>query len=781
MSKELYFTDGNNEVKYLDTTASFNLAITQDGSAFDLTNATAIDVKVANDTGYVFDKSIDMTTIKQPLAGLITMPVDAEVMNALVPDDYTIEVWVTLSSLITPGSQEGLTDTGSTTTTATPTTTYNAIFPSDDPQGFTITENVMSDSGDVIPVMSFDEFQQEFDQLKTDLTNKVATLQGPKGDPGEGLDIKGQVTSVSALPTTATEGDGYLVNEELYVYTSGAWKDCGPIQGPQGIQGKTGTGVSSTTIQYQISNSATTAPTGAWSNSLIATTQVNPFLWTQVTLNYDDGTSKSFYLVSSKGDKGDTGATGDTGPVGPPGPVGAGLVVKGTVSNESQLPITGNQEGYCYFVGTDLYVWDSGTWKNCGSVSPDLSNYVTVTDLNNGLSSKVNVSDMRKPASDVAGIEEVNAKQNKIGYTPADDSKVVHTTDTSNWQKQAMFNPGDYVTDATNSTTDFAKLLRSKYNKPGVVYIRDNTSFVDAVAICEGNGWWHAYGPDAHGNFIHRRIRESDDTGWVINADDSKVAHLSGANNFDTVPTVNNNPLLLASSLPSDLARTGSNQEFTGKNTFDVAPIDKTTGNPYITKDGVPAVPSTLADTTKDANFTGKLQKSGIDVATKSDVTTAVNTATANMVDSSKSTNFTAGLKSGGVDVATAADLKSVEASAWRQLDNKYISGDKFTVSSDTIILYRIDEGNKRLYLQGTVAGRGDVVLVTIALTSIVKTVLTASGKYLGYNDSSTYTTAYTYGSLSNFTSTEGIFMRTTSEGKAVIIGSSYITYDELV
>ncbi|MGJ3946946.1 hypothetical protein [Levilactobacillus brevis] len=271
MSKELYFTDGNNEVKYLDTTASFNLAITQDGSAFDLTNATAIDVKVANDTGYVFDKSIDMATITHPLAGLITMPVDAEVMNALVPDDYTIEVWVTLSSLVTPGSQEGLTDTstgsattGTTTSSTTATTTYNAIFPSDDPQGFTITENVMSDSGDVIPVMSLDEFQQEFDQLKTDLTNQVSTLQGPagkdgkdgkdgatgpqgpqgiqgpKGDTGQGLEIKGKVDTTSQLPATASEGDGYLVAEELYVWTDNEWKDCGQIQGPAGKDGKDG-------------------------------------------------------------------------------------------------------------------------------------------------------------------------------------------------------------------------------------------------------------------------------------------------------------------------------------------------------------------------------------------------------------------------------------------------------------------------------------------------------------------------------------------------------------
>ena len=109
----------------------------------------------------------------------------------------------------------------------------------------------------------------------------------------------------------------------------------------------------------------------------------------KATLNYTDHTTKVFYLVSPKGDKGDTGLTGPVGPIGPRGPVGSGLVVKGTVNNASQLPKSGNQDGYCYFIGTDLYVWDAGAWKNCGSVSPDLSNYVTITDLNNGLSNKV--------------------------------------------------------------------------------------------------------------------------------------------------------------------------------------------------------------------------------------------------------------------------------------------------------------------------------------------------------------------------------------------------------
>ena len=64
--------------------------------------------------------------------------------------------------------------------------------------------------------------------------------------------------------------------------------------------------------------------------------------------------------------------------------------------------------------------------------------YAKTVDVNQQLDKKVNIADMRKPASDVAGIEEVNAKQDKIGYTPADDSKVVHSTDTSNWQKHKL-------------------------------------------------------------------------------------------------------------------------------------------------------------------------------------------------------------------------------------------------------------------------------------------------------------------------------------------------------
>ena len=257
---------------------------------------------------------------------------------------------------------------------------------------------------------------------------------------------------------------------------------------------------------------------------------------------------------------------------------------------------------------------------------------------------KVNVSDMRKPASDVAGIEEVNAKQDKIGYTPADDSKVVHTSDMRKAPSDVVGLedvPQSVVKPELTYGVDLNTVLT-----PGV-YPFKAISFTNYI---DNSTYWGYLVVTSEGAIVTQTVYTTGPaqplyrmwsgypgswSPWVRMANDYSVAHLSGANNFDTVPTVNNNPLLLANSLPSDLART-----------------------------------------TKDANFTGKLQKSGIDVATKSDVTTAISTATANMVDSSKPTNFTAGLKSGGVDVATAADLKSVKDSAWRELtgSNDYLS-----------------------------------------------------------------------------------------------------------
>ena len=67
--------------------------------------------------------------------------------------------------------------------------------------------------------------------------------QGPKGETGAALAIKGSFPSLEELQEqhpTGTLGDAYMVGSRLYSWSGSAWVDCGDIKGPQGIQGPQG-------------------------------------------------------------------------------------------------------------------------------------------------------------------------------------------------------------------------------------------------------------------------------------------------------------------------------------------------------------------------------------------------------------------------------------------------------------------------------------------------------------------------------------------------------------
>ena len=521
------------------------------------------------------------------------------------------------------------------------------------------------------------------------------------------------------------------------------------------------------------------------------------------------------------------------------------------------------------------------------------------TDWTPAPEDKVNVSDMRKPANDVAGIEEVNAKQDKIGYTPADDSKVFHSTVTqlNSTDMNTVLTAGFYrlVSGGTNGMpnadewTIYEVIPLNSTNGVQIAYQTNDT--------ISGMRSWNTWSDRPHFNR------------WVQFADDSKVAHLSGANNFDTVPTVNNNPLLLASSLPSDLARTGqantfnltqtfsqgvktlqtgsyddanslvneglyfntnlsikngagsitggfiqvlsggpwdrvrqfmysdldkslvytrvssnngstwsnwvqiitsdqlpsglartgSNQEFMGKNTFDTAPIDKTTGNPYITKDGVPNIdPAVMLGRLLTANDdilalgpgtyytwidvpknypTGIESCSTIVVRDKGDNQLNGRTVTVtdwwghqllnihygsnSSVDSSNhwlgwqvpnadtmasqsgANKFTgtntfsiaptitdASKDKGDTQAATMADLKSVENSAWRQLN---VATDYFG-SYEGIYKINSDEKYLEICASGIMIGSNKNVTL-FDLSPIVDTILNVDMELIVFND----------------------------------------------
>lgn len=117
-------------------------------------------------------------------------------------------------------------------------------------------------------------------------------FRGVAGPAGRSLLIKGRLDDVADLPTDAAEGDGWLIDGNLHVWTGAEWTDTGPVQGPKGDTGPQG----DTGPMGPKGDAGDTGPVGPQG---------------------EQG------LPGPKGDKGDTGAQGPQGATGPTGPQGA--------------------------------------------------------------------------------------------------------------------------------------------------------------------------------------------------------------------------------------------------------------------------------------------------------------------------------------------------------------------------------------------------------------------------------------------------------------------------
>lgn len=94
--------------------------------------------------------------------------------------------------------------------------------------------------------------------------------------------------------------------------------------GNNGIAGKDGVGIRSTTITYAQGTSGTVAPTTGWT-SQVPNVPAGQFLWTKTVWTYTDNTNETGYSVSKigeQGPKGNDGAKGDKGERGLTGPQG---------------------------------------------------------------------------------------------------------------------------------------------------------------------------------------------------------------------------------------------------------------------------------------------------------------------------------------------------------------------------------------------------------------------------------------------------------------------------
>lgn len=172
--------------------------------------------------------------------------------------------------------------------------------------------------------------------------------QGPKGDRGNdgipgknGIGIRntsvlyGLSASETVPPTAWYQNPPALVKGQWF-WTKTVWTYTDNTtetgyqktyvardgnDGNNGIAGKDGVGIRSTTITYAQGTSGTVAPTTGWI-SQVPNVPAGQYLWTKTVWSYTDNTNETGYSVSkigetgAKGDKGDRGLQGERGPQG---------------------------------------------------------------------------------------------------------------------------------------------------------------------------------------------------------------------------------------------------------------------------------------------------------------------------------------------------------------------------------------------------------------------------------------------------------------------------------
>lgn len=172
--------------------------------------------------------------------------------------------------------------------------------------------------------------------------------QGPKGDQGndgvagkDGVGVRSTVityglsssdttqpTSWSAQVPTLTKGK-YLWTKTVWSYTDSTSETSyqktyiarDGNDGTDGLPGKDGVGIRSTTITYAVSESGTTKPVGGWSTTVPAVPS-GQYLWTRTVWTYTDDTSETGYSVAKMGERGPQGPQGLQGIQGPKGDQG---------------------------------------------------------------------------------------------------------------------------------------------------------------------------------------------------------------------------------------------------------------------------------------------------------------------------------------------------------------------------------------------------------------------------------------------------------------------------
>lgn len=311
MSKTLDFAENSPEAVKISDNSTVVQLVANDDEGLDLANAQSISIKVANETGYLLSQEVNpLDTVE---SGMIPFKIDESISNELPADHYYLEVWVT--------KQDGT----------------KAIFPDDEYLGFDITDNLLSDIGDYVSVITFDDFERRFNDVANSVHQMYYHVMYADDDKGTGME---------ASPNNHAYM-GTLIDTNQTASTIASDYQWAKIQGPKGDKGDKGdkgeTGapgkdwVSNFTTTSDDLNSITTSgiyystgtansPTGGAGVLIVYNVKsdssgmvVQRFIsqGTAIVYNREQGADGNWNAWQTekgdKGDKGDTGAPGKDG------------------------------------------------------------------------------------------------------------------------------------------------------------------------------------------------------------------------------------------------------------------------------------------------------------------------------------------------------------------------------------------------------------------------------------------------------------------------------------
>jgi hypothetical protein len=217
-------------------------------------------------------------------------------------------------------------------------------------------------------------------------TSTTPVLKGSDGVPGkDGVGVKTTVITyaISTSGTTAPSTDWtssvpslvkgqYLWTKTVWTYTDNSSETGYTVSyiskdgnnGTNGLAGKDGVGIKTTTITYVGSTSGTTAPTTGFTTA-VPSVPAGQYLWTKTVWTYTDNTTETGYSVAMmglKGDKGDTGIKGSDGIAGKDGKGIKATAITYQASTNGTTAPTGTWSASVPTVAKGSFLWTRTIW-----------------------------------------------------------------------------------------------------------------------------------------------------------------------------------------------------------------------------------------------------------------------------------------------------------------------------------------------------------------------------------------------------------------------------------